>query len=82
VLRALLLSGGAARYLESAPSGGSGEAPAARVALWEPTSKVFGRYLLPYLQQKVGRDQPEPPQDARIAVEVDLESTAASPDRR
>jgi sulfide:quinone oxidoreductase len=41
VLRGLLMTGAIARYLDA--EGG------ARPALWAPNSKVFGRYLLPYL---------------------------------
>ena len=45
VLRGLLKTGAAARYLAV----GTGESPGARPALWCPESKIFGRYLLPYL---------------------------------
>ncbi len=45
VLRGLLMTGATTRYLES----GAGRHAGARPALWSPQSKVFGRYLLPYL---------------------------------
>ena len=47
VLRGLLMTGAAARYLEADPGDDAGKG--ARRTLWSPSSKVFGRYLLPYL---------------------------------
>ena len=45
VLRGLLMTGATAQYLGV----GAGESRGARPALWSPQSKIFGRYLLPYL---------------------------------
>ena len=55
VMRGLLLSGMTARYLESDASGGHGEGPGPRFALWEPAGKVFGRHLLPTCGTSWGR---------------------------
>jgi sulfide:quinone oxidoreductase len=50
VLRGLLLTGGAPRYLRAEVSGGRGENwTASENALWWPPSKVAGKYLAPYL---------------------------------
>lgn len=77
VLRGLLLSGTTARYLESKPTGGGGEGAAPRFALWEPTSKVFGRHLLPYLWERVGHSPSSEPA-TEDAVPVDFEPWAAN----
>lgn len=65
ILRGLLMTGLTARYIEGGAEGD------ARPALWSPKSKVFGRYLLPYLG---GTDPSEGlVSEERDAVEVELD---------
>lgn len=77
VMRGLLLSGTTARYLESGVGGGHGEGPGPRFALWEPTSKVFGRHLLPYLWKHTGGEAPGPRTENAVPVELDVEAAVA-----
>jgi sulfide:quinone oxidoreductase len=72
VLRGLLMTGSTARYLE----GGQSEA---RRALWSPQSKVFGRYLLPYLGVEESVTAAEDDEEA-IAVELPLSPADELPD--
>jgi sulfide:quinone oxidoreductase len=74
VLRGLLLTGGAPRYLRAEVSGGRGEDwGVSDHALWWPPSKVAGRYLAPYLATH--RHELETPPSG-IDVEVDLHAPA------
>lgn len=75
VLRGLLLTGGAPRFLRADVAGGCGETSiAAAEALWWPPSKIAGRYLGPYLAAHAGIALPEPPAGpGAVAVEVELE---------
>ncbi len=50
VLRGLLLTGSAPRYMRAEVSGGRGEAwPVSEQPLWWPPSKIAGHWLAPYL---------------------------------
>ena len=50
VLRGLLLTGAASRYMRAEVSGGQGDDwPVSEHALWWPPSKIAGRWLAPYL---------------------------------
>jgi sulfide:quinone oxidoreductase len=54
ILRGLLLTGGAARYLRADLDGSSDESSVSEVALWWPPNRLCGRYLAPYLSSQVG----------------------------
>jgi sulfide:quinone oxidoreductase len=70
VLRGMLLTGGAARFLRGRP-GGEGASESAARALWWPPAKIAGRYLAPYLAQ--AGDQPlAPPPEAADALHVEI----------
>jgi CBS domain-containing protein len=74
VLRGLLLTGGAPRYLrhditeEYDPASSADAEP-----LWWPPAKIVGRYLGPFLGERAGVDTPPEPRRPGGAVLVDLE---------
>jgi sulfide:quinone oxidoreductase len=69
VLRGLLLTGAAPRYLRADVSGASGDSStASEGALWWPPSKIAGRWLGPYLA--LNNDELRAPEG--VAVEADL----------
>lgn len=70
VLRGLLLTGGAPRYMRAEIAGGRGEEEVSEHALWWPPSKIAGRYLSPYLGTHHRKLSP----DGGVPVEVDLTS--------
>ena len=61
VLRGMLLTGSAPRYLRSEVSGGRGPDEVSQHALWWPPSKVVGRRLAPYLAAHAGLAEPPGP---------------------
>jgi sulfide:quinone oxidoreductase len=74
VLRGLLLTGGLPRFLR----GEGGGAPSAvdTEALWWPPAKIVGRYLAPYLAERVGIREPSAwtlDDDDGIPIDVELE---------
>lgn len=69
VLRGLLLTGTAPRYMRAEIAGGHGEGGVSEQALWWPPSKIAGRYLSPYLGARHQELAPDP--DA-VPVEVEL----------
>jgi sulfide:quinone oxidoreductase len=74
VLRGLLLTGGAPRFLRAELSGGRGETSVAQSeALWWPPGKIVGHYLAPFLAERAGIILTPPPAGA-MSVEVDVES--------
>jgi sulfide:quinone oxidoreductase len=74
VLRGLLLTGGAPRFLRAELTGGRGETSVAQSqALWWPPGKIVGRYLAPFLAERAGIVF-TPPTAGAIPVEIDLES--------
>jgi sulfide:quinone oxidoreductase len=54
VLRGLLLTGGAARYLRAELGGDDRESVVSEEPLWWPPNRLCGRYLAPYLSSQVG----------------------------
>lgn len=74
VLRGLLLTGAAPRFLRAEISGGHGEtSTVAHTPLWWPPTKVAARHLGPLLASKMGLEVPgSPPGVQAIPVEVDL----------
>jgi sulfide:quinone oxidoreductase len=75
VLRGLLLTGMVARYLRAEPK--SGGSVADTVPLWWPPAKIAGRYLAPFLAQRLGISAEPAPSDA-IGVEVELDASTAT----
>lgn len=74
VLRGLLLTGGAPRYLRHEVSGGHGGTSAVSLEpLWWPPAKIVGRHLAPFLASFSGGGEPglAPPPGA-VSVEVEL----------
>ena len=79
VLRGLLLTGGAPRYLRHEPHGGHGDtSTVAGEALWWPPSKIVGRYLAPFLASYGGLEI-QPPADQTGALEIEIDLPADSP---
>ena len=54
ILRGLLLTGGATRYLRAELAGQGGESTVSTRALWWPPNRLCGRYLAPFLSSQVG----------------------------
>jgi sulfide:quinone oxidoreductase len=75
VLRGLLLTGAAPRYMTAHVEGGRGETSLVEVEpLWWPPGKIVGRYLAPFLAEHVGEALAEPePGPEVIPVDVDLD---------
>ena len=71
VLRGLLMTGMVARYLEGTPGEAAGKA---QPALWSPTSKVFGRYLLRHFGGAEPGEGLVPEPEQAVEVEADLAS--------
>jgi sulfide:quinone oxidoreductase len=89
VLRGLLLTGTAPRYLRNELRGGLGEtSTVATDILWWPPGKIVGRYLAPYLADAVGLDLAQrATQAGDVAVTVDLAAAhdadaSSTPSRR
>jgi sulfide:quinone oxidoreductase len=76
VLRGLLLTGTAPRFLRAELAGGAGET--SRVspeALWWPPAKIVGRHFAPFLAGLAGAAAPaEPIPESGVPVEVELEA--------
>src|SRR4029453_7639652 len=70
VLRGLLLTGLAPRYLRA--EAGTGESAADTEPLWWPPAKIVGRPLAPFLASRLGLSDAQP-HDASGAVEVEVE---------
>jgi sulfide:quinone oxidoreductase len=83
ILRGVLLTGGAPRYLRSDVSGGAGDdSTISSKPLWWPPDKLAGRYLAPYLSSQVGDAADVMPQDEHaVPVETPLDHDELS-DRR
>jgi sulfide:quinone oxidoreductase len=75
VLRGLLLTGRAPRYLRREIAGG-GSSWVSETPLWWPPAKIVGRRLAPFLAELAGAHVPdaEPPDAAAVQVDVELES--------
>lgn len=79
VLRGMVLSAGAPRYLESDREGRTEPAGSA-TPLWWPPTKVAGRWLAPFLAERLGIAAPalEPPEMWRAgAVPCEIAASAA-----
>ncbi len=70
VLRGLLLTGMAARFLRAEP--GTAQSAIDTEALWWPPAKIVGRYLAPFLASKLGLSE-EVPRTNIDAVPVEIE---------
>jgi sulfide:quinone oxidoreductase len=87
VLRGVLLTGGAPRYLRREITGGFGETSSATTEpLWWPPAKIVGRYLAPFLAGVAGVEAPPvaaaPPGAVEVRVELEPAAVeAASPPR-
>ncbi len=81
VLRGLLLTGRAPRYLRRDLGEQPDRAPVASIdALWWPPAKIAGRYLAPFLAERVERLEPEPPPAGTpgvVPIEVPLDHEEA-----
>jgi sulfide:quinone oxidoreductase len=72
VLRGMLLTGAAPRYLSHHAAGGVGDTSTVGTeALWWPPAKIVGRHLGPFLAARAGRALAPPP-GAAVPVDVDL----------
>jgi CBS domain-containing protein len=80
VLRGMLLTGAAPRYLRRELTGGFGETSVVGTEpLWWPPAKIVGRYLAPFLGGFAGFDAPPTAAPAgALEVEVDLEGRDVS----
>jgi sulfide:quinone oxidoreductase len=74
VLRGVLLTGAAPRYLRSDISGGAGDdSSISEEPLWWPPNKLAGRYLGPYLSRQTGEESDVMPREGEgIPVETVL----------
>jgi sulfide:quinone oxidoreductase len=78
VLRGLLLTGAAARYLrndlgDAEPGGVSAE------SLWWPPAKIVGRHLGPFLAARAGQEALAPPTHRAVSVDLPLPPGTAAP---
>jgi sulfide:quinone oxidoreductase len=81
VLRGVLLTGGAPRYMRREITGGFGETSAvATEPLWWPPAKIVGHYLAPFLGAFAGVEAPPAAAapSGSLEVEMELESTDVS----
>jgi CBS domain-containing protein len=78
VLRGLLLTGAAPRFLRAELAGGAGETSRASPdALWWPPAKIAGRHIAPFLAGLAGTGTTaEPTSEAGVPVEVELDAGA------
>jgi len=76
VLRGLLLTGMVPRYLRAEP--GTPESAADTEPLWWPPAKVVGRYLAPFLAQRLGLTE-APTSTGGIRVDLELDTQTAAP---
>jgi sulfide:quinone oxidoreductase len=81
VLRGLLLTGMVPRYLRSEV--GTADSVVDTEALWWPPAKIVGRYLAPFLAERLGL--PETPRtgagDVSVEVELSVQEPASTPRR-
>jgi sulfide:quinone oxidoreductase len=77
VLRGLLLTGEAPRFLRAELGGGTGDTSLATgELLWWPPGKIVGRYLAPFLAERAGAILAPPTADA---LPVEVEAASALP---
>jgi hypothetical protein len=78
VLRGVLLTGAAPRYLRSELTVGYGDSSlVSPEPLWWPPAKIAGRYLGPVLAELTGLSLPELPATEGAGLEVELELPTA-----
>jgi sulfide:quinone oxidoreductase len=77
VLRGLLLTGFVPRYLHAEMA--TGRSTIDTVALWWPPAKIVGRYLAPFLAERLGLGSALPAEARTSAVEIDLELDPRAP---
>ena len=76
VMRGLLLTGGAPRFMRAEVAGGADHPPLASThALWWPPSKIAGHWLAPYLAQRHNELEEKP---EGLPVEAAIPSTGRS----
>jgi sulfide:quinone oxidoreductase len=80
VLRGLLLTGGAPRYLRREPHGEHGDtSTVSDNPLWWPPDKIVGRYLAPFLASHGGFEiQPPADTTGMLEIEIDLPARNAT----
>ena len=71
VLRGLLLTGLFPRFLRAEP--GTDVSAIDTEALWWPPAKIVGRYLAPFLAERIGLPHASPPGEGAVPVEVVVE---------
>ena len=76
VLRGLLMTGMVPRYLRSEP--GTATSAADTEPLWWPPAKIVGRYLAPFLANRLGLAAP-PAARGGVTVDVELDAQTAAP---
>jgi sulfide:quinone oxidoreductase len=82
ILRGLLLTGDAARYLRADLDGSRVESTVSEIALWWPPNRLCGRYLAPYLSSQVGFAADVMPQEKpSVPIGKSLDSRAATAGR-
>jgi sulfide:quinone oxidoreductase len=74
VLRGMLFTGGEPLYMRSGVPGADPNTPGAWYPLWWPPTKVAGRYLAPYLFERVDEDEVGVPPVGFTDVDVPLAS--------
>jgi sulfide:quinone oxidoreductase len=80
VLRGLLLTGGAPRFLRGDPATRGEASLAATEPLWWPPAKIVGRHLAPFLARlDPGVEEEERGRAGAVAVDVELDEGAATP---
>ncbi len=79
VLRGLLLTGMVPRYLRAEV--GTADSVADTEALWWPPAKIVGRYLAPFLAQRLGLPE-TPPRTGADDVSIEVELNPRQPTRR
>ncbi len=79
VLRGLLLTGMVPRYLRSEV--GTADSVADTEALWWPPAKIVGRYLAPFLAQRLGLPE-TPPRTGADDVSIEVELNPRQPTSR
>jgi sulfide:quinone oxidoreductase len=70
VLRGMLLTGAAPRFLRNAVAGGDGESRFSTDRLWWPPTKVVGHYLAPWLAREAGVETARPAEGVSIETEL------------
>jgi sulfide:quinone oxidoreductase len=79
VLRGLLLTGMVSRFLRAEP--GTSASAVDTEPLWWPPGKIVGRYLAPYLADRLGLSE-QPVSEHAVEVDVELDRQTAAPQAR